>query len=66
MKGGRGKGAIPLRKVDKILRSNGYEKVRGNGHLIYSNGKNTISIPLSCCTYIVKRLFKENGIKEDL
>lgn len=58
----RGKGAIPMREVSKILKKNGYENVRNNGHQIWSNGTNTISIPCSCCTYIIQRLFKENKI----
>jgi predicted RNA binding protein YcfA (HicA-like mRNA interferase family) len=63
---GRGKGAIPFKKIDKILKANGYEYIRNNGHYIYSNGKNTIAIPKTCCTYLIKRLFKENNIKEEI
>lgn len=61
---GHGKGAIPKRKIEKTLRENGYEYVRFNGHYIWkgSNG-NTIAIPRTYCTYLVQRVFKENGIK---
>ena len=58
-----GKGAIPERKVKKILKDNGYEYVRFNGHYIYRNkeGK-TIAIPRTYCTYIIQREFKEKGV----
>ena len=59
-----GKGSIPYRKVAKILKDNGYKEVRFNGHHIYENDKgNTIAIPKTCCTYVVQREFKKNGIK---
>ena len=61
---GYGKGAIPIRNVEKILKKNGYRYVRDNGHRIYKNEKgNIIAIPMSCCTYLIMRVFKENGIK---
>lgn len=31
--------------MKKILKENGYELIRTNKHLIYSNGKNHIAIP---------------------
>ena len=64
IKMGHGKGAIPYRKVAKILKDNGYREVRFNGHHIYENDEgNTIAIPKTCCTYVVQREFKKNGIK---
>ena len=59
-----GKGAIPMRKIERILKANGYVYDRFNGHHIYKNeeGK-TIAIPRTCCTYLIQRVFKENGIK---
>ena len=60
---GHGKGSMSYREVDKILKNNGYKIIRCNGHKIYGNdGGNTISIPKTCCTYLVKRVFKENNI----
>ena len=61
---GHGKGAIPQRKIDKILKDNGYEFVRYNGHWIYKGTEgNTLAIPKTCCTYLVQRVFRENGIR---
>lgn len=62
----KSKGAMSKRNIDKILRKNGYQIIRCNGHWIYSNGTNTIAIPKSLCTPLIQRLFKENNIKEDL
>ena len=51
---GRGKGAIPMRKIKKVLADNGYKYIRNNGHMIFENEQgNTIAIPRSCCTYVV-------------
>ena len=62
---GRGKGAIPYRKIDRILKESGYLYVRDNGHKIYQNNNgDIIAIPKTCCTYLIKRLFKEHNIKE--
>lgn len=62
---GHGKGVIPMRKIERTLKANGYEFVRFNGHYIYKNNSgNTIAVPRTCCTYLVQRLYKENGIKE--
>lgn len=55
---------INKRKVKKILKYNGFEYVRNNGHQIYSDGKRTISIPRSWNGAIIKRLIKENNLKE--
>ena len=59
-----GKGAIPMRKIERALKENGYVYDRFNGHHIYKNkeGK-TIAIPRTCCTYLIQRVFKENEIK---
>lgn len=49
-----------------ILTKNGYYHVRTSGsHSIYTNGVNTISVPMShnCC--ILRRLIKENSLKVD-
>ncbi len=54
---------MPYRKVDKILKNNGYRMTRCNGHFIYENSEGRmISIPKTCCTYIVQRVFKDNCI----
>lgn len=60
---GHGKGAIPRRKIERTLKENGYTYVRFNGHWIYKNAEgNTISIPRTCCSPLIQRLFKENNI----
>lgn len=63
-----GKGAIPLRKVQKILKANGYSYLRQNGdHLIYKNDiGDTIAIAPKCATPQIKRIFKEHNIDKDL
>lgn len=49
-----------LREFQKLLHFNGYEYVRSNGHLIYSNGKRTISITSNKINkMIARRLIKE-------
>lgn len=53
-----------LRSFKKLLHDNGYERVRGGGHLIYSNGTNTISIPSNNINRMVaRRLIKENNLE---
>ncbi len=56
--------SVNKRAVEKLMKYNGYVYVRNNGHAIYSNGKRTISIPRSMNGLIIKRLIKENGLKE--
>lgn len=64
MTNGRGKGPMPMRKINKILKKNGYEIDRYSGdHRIYKNNDgNTIIIPLSCHKLLVRREFKQNNI----
>ena len=58
-----GKGILSLRKIDRILKANGFVYVRNNGHQIWKNEiGNTIVVPRSCCTYIITKMFKENNI----
>ncbi len=52
------------RALNKMLKHNGYVYVRNNGHKIYTNGKRTISIPRSMNGVIIRRLIKENNLKE--
>lgn len=63
-----GNGAIPLRKVQKILKANGYSYVRNNGdHMVYKHESgDTISIAPKCATPQIKRIFKEHNIDKDL
>lgn len=64
MKNGKGKGPMSLRKIDKILRKNGYHLDRYSGdHRIYKNEEGTmINIPPSCHKLLVRREFKEKNI----
>ena len=54
-----------FREVDRLLRENGYVKVRSRGgHTIYESTKgNVISIPHNPNAMIMRRLIKENGLK---
>ena len=64
-----GSGAIPLRKVEKILKAHGYYLDRHNGdHRIYVNDETGehISIAPKCATPQIKRLFKEHNIDKDI
>ncbi|SDN45128.1 hypothetical protein SAMN04490370_12526 [Eubacterium ruminantium] len=59
-----GKGSIPMRKIDHILKENNYTFVRYNGHYIWKGKEgNTVAIPKTCCTPLIRRIFKENNIK---
>ena len=59
-----GKGVLPIRKIEKILKYNGYVYIRNNGHQIWKGSDgSTIVVPRSCCTYIVNKMFKENNIE---
>lgn len=54
------------REFKKILRDNGYSFLRGSGdHLIYSNGKNKITIKKNLNHMIILRLIKENNLITD-
>lgn len=54
-----------LRHFQKILKTNGYEKIRQNGsHLIYSNGTKRIVINATCNRMVTRRLIKENNLVE--
>lgn len=60
----RGKGSIPLRKIQRMLKDNGYRLDRVNDHFIYKNdSKNdTFILPRSCHDLLIRRMFKEHGI----
>ena len=55
-----------FREVDRLLRENGYKRVRSSGsHTIYERAKgkgNAVSIPHSPNAMIMRRLIKENGL----
>lgn len=64
-----GCGAIPLRKVDKILKAHGYHLDRHNGdHRIYVKDETGehIAIAPKCATPQIKRLFKEHNIDKNI
>lgn len=53
-------------KFVDILKSHGYKLMRQSKHLIYSNGKNTISVPKkhgNMNKFTAKRILKEAGIE---
>lgn len=53
-----------IREFKKLLHFNGYEYVRSNGHLIYSNGKRTISITNNRINkMIARRLIMEYSLE---
>ena len=56
---------LKFRQIDKILRSNGFERVRFSGdHSIYKRNEKHLSVPCPNCNgLILQRLFKENDIK---
>lgn len=48
------------RDFTKILKKNNYTQVRQKGdHTIWNNGKNTITISMSCNPMITRRLIKD-------
>lgn len=55
---------IPMRKVHRVLKENGYHVARNSGdHKIYKNTAGVvISIPMSCNGILIRRLFRENNI----
>lgn len=59
----RGKGAIPLREVQRTLRENGYELDRINRHFIYKKGNDTFILPRNCHDMLLRRMYKEHNIK---
>lgn len=61
-----GKGKISLRKIEIILKNNGFIYVRNNGHQIWRGPKgNMVVIPRSCCTYIIDKIIKDNCLEID-
>lgn len=56
---------LKYRKIDKVLRANGFSIDRYNGdHVIYKRNETHIAIPRPKCNGIIlQRLFKENDIK---
>lgn len=56
---------MKFNKIDKILRKNGFKRVRQTGdHVIYYRGEDHISIPyVKCNGLLLQRLFKENNIE---
>ena len=63
-----GDGALPLRKVHKILKAHGYYIDRCSGdHRIYKNASgDSITIAPKCATPQIKRLFKEHSIDKNI
>ena len=63
---GKGRGSMSIRKINKILRDNGWRLVRKTPHYIYKkDGEELeIAIPRSCHNDIIRRLFKKHGIVE--
>lgn len=58
-----GKGQIPRKKIEKILKANGYRFVRSNGHDIFGNDQGIIiSVPRTCNRCIMRREFKAKGL----
>ena len=57
------KGKFSMRKIDRVLKENGYilDRQRGD-HFIYKNERFTISIPMSRNDLILKKEFKRCGI----
>lgn len=52
------------RRFIKILRNNNFVFDRYNGsHKVYTNGKETISVPKKLNPMIAKRLIKENRLE---
>lgn len=61
---GERKPRLDRRRFQKILKRNGYKMVRQTGdHLIYSNGKKTISINRHLNAMVALRLLKQNKLK---
>lgn len=53
------------RAFAKLLKDNGYEKIRSNGdHIMYSDGTNTISVNRGINRMVAQRIIKENNLKE--
>lgn len=52
------------REFQKLLRRNGYNKIKQNGsHQIWNDGNSSISIPTVKLNYLIaKRLIKENSL----
>lgn len=62
-----GKGAIPKRKIEKILKANGFRYVRNNGHEIYKNNQGVVvAVPRTCCESLLRREFKQKGISWEM
>lgn len=56
-------GKYSMKKIDRILKDNGYRLDRKKGdHFIYKNDKYTISIPMSRNDLILRREFKRCNI----
>lgn len=58
---------LTVKEMNKLLNANGFYEVRTNGgHKIYSNGTNSVSIPVHSKTVnrmLCRRLIKENGLR---
>ena len=62
-----GKGQIPKRKIEKILKANGYRYIRSNGHDIFGNDQGIIiSVPRSCNKCVMQREFKAKGVRWEI
>jgi len=65
---GKGRGSMPIRKVNKILKANGWRLVREAPHCVYKKEGEELEIviPKSCHNDIIKRSFKKHGIIEKI
>lgn len=60
-----GKGKMSLKDVQRLLRLNGYSLERVNRHFIYKKGNDTFILPQKCHDMLLRRMFKEHGIKTE-
>lgn len=61
----KGKGSISLRDVQRTLRDNGYVLERQNRHFIYKKQEtnDTFILPRNCHDMLIRRMYKEHGIR---
>lgn len=62
---GKGKGKMSLKQVQRLLKMNGYSLERINKHFIYKKGNDTFILPRNCHDLLLRRMFKEHGIKSE-
>lgn len=61
----RGKGKISLKEIQRLLRLNGYKLDRQGKHFIYKKDNDTFILPRSTHDMVIRRMFKEHGIKTE-